>query len=365
MYVNAFSLKSFVVPSLLVFVNHTQTPTLVPPSIDTVASNPHTRIIMITMPTAVKLYVAIQLLAQPLVTLGNIRGSSSSTTTTRTFLQEVDQSNNYNRRQLKNDKVDTCQDVPLRFKTNGDVANFGRVYASVTADNNTSMIDPTLLCDNFIDAYANSTNCSAVVGSYREISKCTPLTATGPTDDSYAFLLEYFSNVQDGILLFSYTDIPAPECTCQCRKGILPGISEVDPTTGQLSCTCFCDPNDVECECAAPFTGDFLTKLNSMEPSYSFVDARQLVLLDIDECNVNQTVFDFTTICPGMDAEGTCGTNYNVFFFWILIHFDYQISAHVRFLSCSRRAVFDFLTTDFPSMVPTESPSGLPTETPT
>lgn len=231
------------------------------------------------------------------------------------------------RRHLKSErKGKKCQDIPARFRSDGNPVNFTSLYSAVFAKGNTTGLVVDTLCDSYINAYAATTNCSAFAGSYRKVGSCAVITeATGP-EKSYLLKLEYFTNVLEGTTLYTNVAEAEGECMCNCPKGVIPGI------LADNSCTCVCEPQEVDCMCDSPFVVDFVSDLNGKMASseYKIVDARQLVLLDLEICDSATSSYNKNFVCPGSETEA-----------------------------------FAFLDTEFPSAFPTVAPSFRPTETPT
>lgn len=222
---------------------------------------------------------------------------------------------------------DTCDPVPLRIRGNGEGVLFDSMYVGAFYDNGTNPImDEFELCDAYMDAYNNNTKCEHLAGSFREIGACQVLSeAVGP-ENSKLLKLEYFSNSVNGSVLYAPEETNG-ECSCLCGQGqeAIVGIEY------QGTCVCFCEPQDYDCDCIPPTEDtvvDYTNKYYSASvqgTTIKFTDLPQLELLDIFECDTNTTIYNETSVCPGMESQA-----------------------------------FSDLLTDFPSASPTEAPSEFP-----
>lgn len=219
-----------------------------------------------------------------------------------------------------------CHDIFPRTLFNGTEVNYVKLYSAVFVEGNTTNLLLDTLCEGFVDAYAATTNCSSVPGSYREVGSCKVITeASGPgPEESYLLELLYFTNAVDGTTMFSLVEAADDaECSCNCPFGIIPGIFE------GTTCTCICAPKDVNCTCTSPFVGSVVSDLDAKMASSEFqiLGVHQLQLLE--DCNATSTTYDYEFVCPGFES-----------------------------------VAFAFLSTDFPSASPTAAPSVYPTDFP-
>ncbi|KAL3916021.1 MAG: hypothetical protein SGILL_005368, partial [Bacillariaceae sp.] len=206
---------------------------------------------------------------------------------------------------------------------------FGSLYVGAFFKNpGNETVSNLELCDSYMDAYNNNTNCGFLPGSFREIGACQVLADAEGPENSRLLKLEYFANTENGTVLYA-EDEGNGECSCICGQG-QEAVIGIDY---QGSCNCFCEPQDAQCQCLPPTEDLVVTETTkyysnsvlvtvSGGSSIEFTDFPQLELLDIFECNTNVTVYNETSVCPGLQSQA-----------------------------------FSDLLTDFPSVAPTEMPN--------
>ena len=162
-------------------------------------------------------------------------------------------------------------------------------------------------------SYNNITDCGFLLGSAREMLECTGI-PEAETNDPNAMLIKcaYLTNTIDPFPAVTYEEQPEAIAKCACTCG---GNSEIEGIFIDGECTCYCDPKNVECECAVPSVTQFIESINT---AYSMSDVTSLEagvngaltriyeipLLDHEACgSPNATSYNLTGVCPGALTE--------------------------------------------------------------
>ena len=162
-------------------------------------------------------------------------------------------------------------------------------------------------------SYNNITDCGFLLGATREILECTSI-LEAQSNDPNAILIKcaYLTNTIDPFPAVTYEEQPeaVAKCACTCK-----GDREVEGLFLDGECNCYCDPKNVDCECAVPSVTQYITSINA---AYSRSNITSLTagvngaltriyevpLLDHEDCgSPNATSYNLTGVCPGALTE--------------------------------------------------------------